>query len=98
MACERLLASKTYRIALTRVENAIAAGGTRIAIARIPELPRRVLSAWLTRNAEGGSYRRNCEVRRQSRRKVWEAHHHRGSAEGYAGRKELPGCPVPVRL
>jgi hypothetical protein len=56
------------------------------------------LSAWLTRNAEGASYRQNCEARRQSRRKIWQTHHHPGSAEGRTQRAKLPGCPMPVRL
>jgi hypothetical protein len=51
---------------LTQAENTIAAGDTQITITRIPDLPSRVLSAWLTRNAEGASYRPNCEARRQS--------------------------------
>jgi hypothetical protein len=61
-----------------------AAGDTQITIARIPDLRSRALSAWLTRNADGASYRPNYEARRQSRRKIWKTHHHLGSAEGRA--------------
>jgi hypothetical protein len=98
VGCERLIASKTYR-------TASAPCGECHCSEQYSDHDRAFriygavsLSAWLTRNAEGASYHQNCEACRQSRRKIWEAHHHRGSAEGRAGRTELPGCPVPVRL
>ena len=76
----------------------MAAGDTQITIARNLDLRSRALSAWLTRNADGASYRPNCEARRQPRRKIWQTHHHPGSAEGRTQRAKLPGSPVPVRL
>jgi hypothetical protein len=79
-----------------RRRDPMAAGDTQITIARIPDLRSRALSAWLRRNAGGASYRPNYEARRQSRRKIWETHHHPGSAEGRAQRAKLPGCPMPV--
>ena len=76
----------------------MAAGDTQITVARIPDLRSHALSAWLTRNADGASYRPNYEARRQSRREIREPHYHSGSTEGRTQRKELQSCPVPVRL
>jgi len=56
------------------------------------------LSARLTRNADGASYRPNYEARRQSRREIREPHYHSGSTEGRSQREKLPGSPMPVRL
>ena len=76
----------------------MAAGNTQITITRIRDLRSHALSARLTRNADGASYRPNYEARRPSRREIREPHYHSGSAEGRSQREKLPSSPMPVRL
>jgi len=65
----------------------MAAGDTQITITRIGIYEATSLSARLTRNADGASYRPNYEARRQSRREIREPHYHSGSAEGRSQRR-----------